>query len=74
MKRASSLPSFGVHVHAPKPLAKIIRVLWCPSCRKRRRVMVSLYEWYGPSATCDAKRRRWKNIVKPCGHHWNFER
>lgn len=68
------MASVGVHIHAPQAKYQRIKVLFCPKCRKRRRVTVNIYEWYGPSATCDAKRKRWKKIVKPCGYHWNFER
>jgi hypothetical protein len=33
------------------PVIKI-RVIYCPKCRKRRRMTVRLYEWYEPSAIC----------------------
>lgn len=59
-------------VCAPKPIQTRKWVVFCPACKKRRRVTVNVYEWYDPSATCTAPRRRWKNVVKPCGYHWNF--
>lgn len=74
MNNSESTPVVGVHVHAPKAVDQIFKVLFCPKCKKSRRVTVNIYEWYGPGATCDAKRRRWKNIIGPCGYRWNFER
>jgi hypothetical protein len=63
----------SLHIHAPKAVKETVRVLYCPKCDKKRRVNVRFYEWYGPGATCSAKRRRWKNVVKPCGYHWQWE-
>ena len=49
------------------------RILYCPKCRQRRRVTMRFYEYYSPSATCTAPRRRWKHVVKPCGYRWQWE-
>ena len=49
------------------------RVLYCPKCKRRRRVTMRFYEWYGPTATCLAPRRRWKHVVAPCGYSWQWE-
>lgn len=30
----------------------ITKVIYCPKCKRRRRMTVRMYEWYSPSATC----------------------
>ena len=49
------------------------RILYCPKCKRRRRVTVQFYEWYPPDATCVALRRRWKHVIEPCGHLWQWD-
>lgn len=44
----------ALHIHAPAPTHFARRVMRCPTCKVRRRVVVRGYEWYEPSATCCA--------------------
>lgn len=42
-----------VHINAPASVrARIVKR--CTACRRRRRHVVSLYQWYGPMVTCCA--------------------
>lgn len=47
-----------VHIHAPK-CETTIRTLKCSTCKKRRRMVVDMYEWYDPTATCGTCGETW---------------
>lgn len=59
-------------VCSPTVVDRRVRVLYCPKCKQKRRVLVYYYEWYGPSATCTAKRLKWAHFEK-CGYVWQWE-
>lgn len=61
------------HLHAPESKVVGTRVLYCPRCKRRRRVEVRYTEWYGLDATCTAIRKRWKRVLKPCGYRWSWD-
>lgn len=58
----------------PDPAGSKIRVLYCPKCKQKRRVVQKFYESYASSfavAKCPAPRRKWAHF-EPCGYEWNW--
>ena len=51
-----------IHVHAPPATGMKISREHCPTCQKRRYMLVATYEWYGPNIVC-----------LKCGERWNEE-
>ncbi|KKK54019.1 hypothetical protein LCGC14_3088920, partial [marine sediment metagenome] len=45
----------NVIICTPTIVATKVKYLYCPKCKKRRRVTIQLAEWYGWSGTCKAK-------------------
>ena len=66
-------PDGKLTICTPTVLKTRRRILYCPKCKRRRRVEVRSYEWYPPDAVCKAPRRRWKHVVEPCGYRWQWE-
>ena len=62
-----------VTICSPAPVHTRTMVLYCQRCKRRRKAVVKFFEWYGPMATCTARRRRWKHVVGPCGYLWQWE-
>ena len=50
-----------VHIHAPKPTDKRIRIHVCPDCKKRSRFICFFTEWYGWDSTCLRCGREWQD-------------
>ena len=44
----------------PAPISTRVRIIWCPFCARRRKMLVDSFEWYGPRVVCLA-----------CGQTWN---
>jgi len=51
-----------------------VRVLWCPKCKQKRRVVQRFYESYDSAfgiARCEGLRRKWAHMEK-CGYKWRW--
>lgn len=58
----------------PNPAGEKVRILMCPKCNKRRRVIVKFYESYASHfgiGRCTGKRKKWKHLAA-CGYEWGF--
>lgn len=65
--------SGNLHICRPEIRREVAKILYCPKCKRKRRVKVHIFDWYSPMSTCKAIRLRWKNVRKPCGYVWHFE-
>lgn len=53
------------------------RILPCPTCEQRRRMVVLSYVWYGPTVTCCGCGERWNDgerESRPFRRGWRPER
>jgi len=58
----------------PNPAGSKVRVLWCPKCKLRRRVVQRFFEdyaYFAAFATCDGQRLKWGRLHK-CGYEWRW--
>jgi hypothetical protein len=45
----------------------------CPTCKKRRRILIEYYEWYSPLASCLSCGDRWSDgerLPRPFYRNW----
>ena len=50
-----------IHINCPRPNRRLRRVLRCPTCDCRRRMVVEVYDWYGADFTCCGCGERWQD-------------
>lgn len=48
-----------VHINAPPAVERKIVTTHCPTCKRSRRMLGWLYEWYGWTLTCLGCGDRW---------------
>jgi len=41
-----------IHIYAPEPDMRRVRILWCPDCGVKRRTLVRSFDWHPPTFTC----------------------
>lgn len=50
-----------IHINCPRPTHRLRRVLKCPTCVRRRRMVMEIFEWYGTDVTCCGCGERWQD-------------
>ena len=65
-----------VMVCAPTATCTERRVMLCPTCKRRRRFVCTLYEWYGWMVTCCGCGDSWEDgerLPRPFKPRWRSE-
>lgn len=71
---------WSIAICAPDPDSWRLRMLACSTCGKRRKMLVTHYEWYGSYVTCLTCGERWadgERMARPFSPGWrkkNVER
>ena len=64
----------GLTICRPDLKEQRIRILYCPKCKQRRRVIQRIYSgdyYWGAFAACTAMRFKWAHW-EPCGQEWTW--
>ena len=63
----------SIHICQPKVDFFKLSVRRCPTCRKRRRMLVEHFAWYGFTVTCLTCGDEWQDgerCMRPCERGW----
>lgn len=72
---APTAPEPYVHVYRPAVFTAR-RILFCPTCDRRRRFVVSSFIWFDPTAQCCACGETWhgsERAARPFARGWRTE-
>ncbi len=61
------------HICTPLLESWKIRVLYCPTCKRRRRMLVEFFEWYGSTTSCLMCADEWNDgalAYRPAERGW----
>lgn len=63
----------NVHIYAPPTTSERARILPCPTCKQRRKMLVLTYEWHGAFITCTGCGEQWSDgemCPRPFARGW----
>lgn len=66
----------AVHVYWSRGDREYRRIIYCPTCKTRRRFYVWAQDWYDPIATCCTCGDRWsagERMTRPFARGWREE-